>query len=109
MNKILYFLIIVVIVFYLKTKKSGFTSSSLDQAVFIIYAPWCGHCKRSMPEFEKASSLDNKIVLVNSDDQSTKDIVDKFSVKSFPTIVKSDGTAYMGDRKADSIVEFANQ
>ena len=89
------------------TKSGSLGGTGSKDVVFIIYAPWCGHCKRSMPEFRKASETSDNIVLVNSEDPSNKDIMSKYSVRSFPTIIKSDGTAYMGDRTSDKIIDFA--
>ena len=90
------------------TFKSRFGESSSEIAkVIIFYAPWCGHCKKAMNEFLKASQ-DPNVSLVNAD--LNRDIVDRYSVSGFPTIMRvSDGTVYSGSRKADDIIEFANK
>jgi len=77
----------------------------VPDSVLIFYAPWCGYCKKSMDEFEKASAKNSKIRLINSD-QNT-DLVKKYNVKGFPTIMKTNGQTYSGDRSVDSILEFA--
>jgi len=80
-----------------------------DNTVLIFYAPWCGHCKKSMPEFLKATEDPSvKVVLVNSDDPGAKKLIDKYSINGFPTIIKGDGTVFNGDRTAREIIEFAN-
>lgn len=112
MKNYIHILLLVAIIFIIcKCKSSSFTSVSSSEEeesiVYIIYAPWCGHCKKSMGEFKKASENDN-IILVNSEDQSSKEIMNKFDVNGFPTIVRSDGTKYTGQRIADEIIDFAN-
>jgi thiol-disulfide isomerase/thioredoxin len=77
----------------------------VPDSVLIFYAPWCGYCKKSMDDFNQASAKNSKIRLINSD-QNT-DLVKKYNVKGFPTIMKSNGTVYSGDRSVDSILEFA--
>jgi hypothetical protein len=62
-----------------------------------------------MGEFTKATEDPNaKVILVNSDDPSAKMLVEKYSIKGYPTIIKGDGTVYDGDRRAQDIVDFAN-
>jgi len=87
-----------------KNKKDNIT----DDTVLIFYAPWCGHCKKSMNDFKEATAQGNgKIMMVNSDEDP--DIVKKYNVNGFPTIMKSNGTKYTGGRDASSIMDFANK
>lgn len=80
-----------------------------DDTVLIIYAPWCGHCKSSMGEFVKASKQSDNIMLVNSEDPSNMDLLSKYKVQGFPTIMKASGEKYSGPRKAEAIVDFASK
>ena len=102
-------IIVIVLAVFLWNKRKLKYSFSSSESVYIFYAPWCGHCKHSMPEFKQAEKMTDNVVLVNSEDPSNKDIMKKFSVQSFPTIVKEDGTAFVGERKAKDIVNFANK
>ena len=77
-----------------------------SDTVLIFYAKWCGHCKNSMPEFKKAVGQGKgKVILVDSD--KNRDLVDKYKVKGFPTIIKGDKTEYKEkSRNAESIIKF---
>ena len=105
------------------SKGSGFTSSltmssspddtKLDsitnKSVLIFIAPWCGHCKKSMSEFlEAARKSSGQVVIVNSDDPKSTDLLKKYNVSGFPTIISASGAKYTGTRDSSSIVEFAN-
>uniref|UniRef100_A0A7E4V5V0 Protein disulfide-isomerase n=1 Tax=Panagrellus redivivus TaxID=6233 RepID=A0A7E4V5V0_PANRE len=79
-----------------------------------FYAPWCGHCKRLAPEYEKAATKlktnDPPISLIKVDCTVEKATCDKFGVSGFPTLkifrngeMSSD---YEGPREADGIVKF---
>ena len=79
-----------------------------DDTVLIFYAEWCGHCKKSMNDFKKAVAKNPKnIMLINSDEH--KDLVKKYGVTGFPTIMKANGEKYTGERTADKINNFADE
>jgi len=75
--------------------------------VLIFYAPWCGHCKAAMGEFEKAvSSSNGKVILVNGDEN--RDLMKKYGVQGFPTIMKGNNV-HRGGRTEKEILEFMNE
>ena len=79
----------------------------------LYYAPWCGHCKRFMPEWEKVESAlkargDIIVRKVNGDENPEELKANK--IQGFPTIVMSDGSrkfVYDGKRDAPSVLDFA--
>jgi protein disulfide isomerase family A protein 3 len=85
-----------------------------DVALVKFYAPWCGHCKRLAPEFEKAATAlklnDPPVVLAELDCTAEKAICDKFGVSGYPTlkVFKRGEFAfeYGGEREADGIVKY---
>ncbi|KAG6500670.1 protein disulfide-isomerase-like [Zingiber officinale] len=95
-------------------------SETIGKHPFIVvefYAPWCGHCMKLAPEYEKAASIlsknDPPIVLakVDANDDANKELASKYEIKGFPTlkIFRNGGDAieeYKGPREADGIVEY---
>ncbi|KAJ8447790.1 hypothetical protein Cgig2_015153 [Carnegiea gigantea] len=85
-------------------------------ALVEFYAPWCGHCKRLAPEYEKlgASFKKAKSVLigkVDCDDQ--KNLCSKYDVTGYPTIKwfpkgSLEPKKYEGARTAEALTEFVN-
>ena len=97
-------------------QSNDFNESDDSKSLFVMYyAEWCGHCKRTMPEFEKLmNNYDGnvKIILINSEDDEHKDLVKSQNIKGFPTIryypsgLSGDHQEYNGDRTYDDFAEY---
>lgn len=76
-----------------------------------FYAPWCGHCKRIAPEWDKAATeLVGKAGLVRVDCTTETAVAQKYGIQGYPTIkVFRDGQVvgdYDAGRTSDAIVQF---
>ncbi|EFJ34965.1 hypothetical protein SELMODRAFT_142613 [Selaginella moellendorffii] len=84
-----------------------------DFIVVEFYAPWCGHCKKLAPEYEKAATAlkEHNIVLakVDANEEKNKKIASDYEIRGFPTLkIIRKGTVeeYKGPRDADGIVSY---
>jgi protein disulfide-isomerase A6 len=90
---------------------------SNDHWLVEFYAPWCGHCKKLAPEWEKAAArlATDGVKLGAIDATVHTNLAQKYGIKGFPTIKvfgagpKGAPADYNGPREADGIVEFALQ
>jgi protein disulfide-isomerase A1 len=92
---------------------SNFDESVNGEELMLVefYAPWCGHCKKLAPEYEKAATKLKKegIKLAKVDATVEKASAQKFGVSGFPTLkVFRSGHAsdYNGPREAKGIVRY---
>ncbi|KAG6704078.1 hypothetical protein I3842_07G118200 [Carya illinoinensis] len=85
-------------------------------ALVEFYAPWCGHCKKLAPEYERLGTSFKKaksvlIAKVDCDDQ--KNLCSKYGVTGYPTIKwfpkgSLEPKKYEGPRTAEALTEFVN-
>jgi thiol-disulfide isomerase/thioredoxin len=88
------------------------------EPLFIMYyADWCGHCKRTKPEFEKLGDKykNIKIVAINAEDPQYKDLVKSQGINGFPTIrlypsgMKNKHDEYSGSRTYEDFTSYLNK
>ena len=100
----------------LELKDSDFDTRIREHDIALVefYAPWCGHCKRLAPEYERAATAlkaaDPPVALIKVDCTAETKVCGKHGVNGYPTLkifkngeVSSD---YNGPREADGIVKF---
>jgi len=131
MYKVLILLAVLGILYFIRQRylaKEGFVASAEDfeqeisgQKVLVLFhADWCGHCKKFMPQWDKMSKeindseSDVKLIKVECGDASNNkkhaEIMKKYSIKGYPTILFFDESGnhseYEGDRSKDGITQF---
>lgn len=96
-----------------KTLKDEVFQSGKD-VLFEVYAPWCGHCKKLAPEYEKVAQkvvkegLGDLISIAKMDGTTNDSPVDSITWEGFPTLyyIKAGTTEpipFTGGRDAKSI------
>ena len=89
---------------------------SKDSWFVEFYAPWCGHCKKLEPEWNKVGSeLKGKVKVAKVDATANTNLASRFGVSGYPTLkffpagLTRDGDAlpYDGARDSTAMIEFA--
>ncbi|KAK3036737.1 hypothetical protein RJ639_029702 [Escallonia herrerae] len=89
----------------------------LDRAALVeFYAPWCGHCKKLAPEYEKLAGSFKKaksVLIGKVDCDEHKSLCSKYGVSGYPTIQwfpkgSLEPKKYEGARNAEALAEFVN-
>ncbi|CAN6349770.1 unnamed protein product [Urochloa humidicola] len=88
-----------------------------DRAALVeFYAPWCGHCKKLAPEYEKLGASFRKaksVLIAKVDCDEHKSVCSKYGVSGYPTIQwfpkgSLEPKKYEGQRSAEALAEFVN-
>ena len=94
------------------------TDSTFDKAIekyeyllVLFYAPWCGHCKKFHPEYEKAANVLRKenLYLAKVDATVEKILAQKFEIQGLPTVklfIKGKPIEYTGGRKESDVINW---
>ncbi|KAK6188932.1 hypothetical protein SNE40_005006 [Patella caerulea] len=95
---------------------SDFATKAAEHDLMLIefYAPWCGHCKKLAPEYEKAATAlksgEYPVALAKVDCTAETEICGKYSVSGYPTLKIFRGgefsEEYNGPREANGIVKL---
>jgi len=99
---------------------TNFDSIVLDEKKHVLvefYAPWCGHCKKLAPTWEKLASIyknEENVVIANVDADKHSTVGGRFGVSGFPTIKffpkdNKAGVAYEGGRELEDFVKYINE
>mmetsp|Transcript_60968 Transcript_60968/g.145288 ORF Transcript_60968/g.145288 Transcript_60968/m.145288 type:complete len:229 (+) Transcript_60968:95-781(+) len=104
------------------------SGSDFDEAVYgsgknaliKFFSPWCGHCKKMKPDWDKLDALyrDDTSVLIAEVDcmkQDNKPLCGKMEIRGLPTMkyfdsqTGKDGKKYEGGRTFDEMSNFVNR
>ena len=97
------------------------TDNSFEKAitkyenVFVaFYAPWCGHCKKLLPELEKIAKIlsQENIIIAKVDATEEKNLSHLYKIRSYPTLKffkENTSVKYTGKRTENDLIEWARK
>lgn len=85
-----------------------------EYLMVLFYAPWCGHCKKFKPEYEKAAPTLRKdgFYLAKVDATAEKELAKKFEIRGYPTtkfFIKGEAIDYTGGRTESGVIEWVKK
>lgn len=95
------------------------TVGNNEIALALFHADWCGHCKRFMPEWQKAKAqLNNtrtkngKLIKCVDIESKNEEVMKQHGVDSYPTIMiitENSKVVFNGERNVNSLKEFVEE
>lgn len=81
-----------------------------EGGILLVYAPWCGHCRSMMPDFESASGQ-TSVRFARLDGAKAQDFMREKEIRGFPTLFtvnsKGESERWMGGRDRASLLSGA--
>jgi protein disulfide-isomerase-like protein len=98
-------------------KIENYENDKNEPCFVMFYAPWCGYCKKTMPEWDKLESSYKKCPILKVNCDENKELAKIHNVQSYPTIKylpkglnSSDGAKdYEGNRTMSDFSKFLDQ
>jgi protein disulfide-isomerase A1 len=83
-----------------------------NKHIFVeFYAPWCGHCKRLVPDYEIVASFfkDTEVKIAKIDASTHSQSASTYEVRGFPTLklfVDGEPIDYEGERGSMAMIQW---
>jgi thiol-disulfide isomerase/thioredoxin len=94
----------------LKKKKPAPSRREPHLRLILFYAPWCGHCKRFKPVWEKfVRAMKDKVKTLSVNGDENNEMLQEYNVDKFPTIILEKGKRrkeYDGDMTLEGLKMF---